>query len=203
VVELATGGHEDLVSVAALAHVEDVIADQLVAYADAAGAHDAALGVVHDGRTEALRLGLVHGLRALALHLRIVARPVVLQLALTGLIADRAVDRMVQQQPLLHVGLRRLHHLAGGGDHEILTRRELTRGHQLGLGVGHVGLLARVVAQDGHVHLPAALDVHEAHATVGRYREARMPAVVGDLDPGAPRGTKDRVTGLVGDLLAV
>src|SRR5690606_21847679 len=69
VVELAARRQDDLVLVAALAHVEHVVADDLLAEADAARAHDAALGVVDDGRPEAHALGLVHGLGPLALEL--------------------------------------------------------------------------------------------------------------------------------------
>src|SRR5690606_2830857 len=86
VVELAARAQADLVLVAALAHVEHVVLGDLVAEANAARAHDAALGVVDDGRAEAHTLGLVHRLGALALELLLRGEPVVLELALAGLV---------------------------------------------------------------------------------------------------------------------
>ena len=202
-VELAAGGQDDLVPVAALPHVQDRVADHLVADADAAGAHDAALGVVDDRRTEADPLGLVHRLGALALEVPLVLEPVVLELALTGLVADGAIDRVVEQQELLHRVLSLLHLFADRVDLHALGRLDLAGGHELRLGVRHVGLLGLVEAHDRHLHLPTAGDVHQAHTAVGGDAETGVPAVVGDLDPGPPGGPHDRVALLEGDGLTV
>ena len=97
-VELAARRDEDLVQVAALAHVEDVVLRDLVHEADAARAHHAALAVVDDGGSELDALGLVDGLVPHPLLRLVVVEPVVLQLALAGLVADGAVDRVVQER---------------------------------------------------------------------------------------------------------
>ena len=54
---------------AAAVDIELALAADLAGEADATRAHDATLGVVHDGRAEAHALGLVHGFGLLALEL--------------------------------------------------------------------------------------------------------------------------------------
>ena len=202
-IQLAPRGDEDLVLVAALTHVEHGVADQLVADADAAGAHDAALAVIDDGRAEAHTLDLVDGFGVFALQTRAVLEPVVLELALAGLVADRAVDGVVQEQELLHRSLRLLHVLVLRRDLHAVRRAHLTGGLKLRLGVRNVLVLLVVPLEDGHVHPPAAGDFHQAHPTVGRHRQPRVPAVVRDLDPGAPGGAHDAVPGFDRDFLVI
>ncbi len=101
-IELPAGRDGDLAEVAALADAQHRILRELARDAHAAGADDAALGVVDDGRPEGHGLGLVHDLLRHALALALMLEPVVLQATLAGLIADRAVDGVVQEQELLH-----------------------------------------------------------------------------------------------------
>jgi hypothetical protein len=127
VVELATWRHRDLVQITALAHAEHRILGELVGDTDAACAHDAALGVVDDGRTEHDGLRLVDRLVVHALLRALMLEPVVLQPALSRLIADRAIHGVIEQQQLLHrrAGPHRV--LAGLAlDHHAVGRRLLT-----------------------------------------------------------------------------
>src|SRR5690606_27789757 len=203
VVELTTRREDDLVAVATLAHVEDGVFGELLRDTNAARAHDAALGVVHDGRPETHALRLVNRLGVLALRGVLVLVVVVLELALAGLVADGAVDWMVQEEELLYGRLRLLDALARAGDLHALGGRHLAGRLELGLGVRNEFVLGRVELEDRHHHRAAARDLHEAHAAVRRDREARMPAIMGDLDPLAPGRPDDGVTGLEGYVLTV
>ena len=85
--------------------------------AHAAGAEHAALLVEHHQVGELLALVAQH-LGALEPRgLEVVAHVVVLQLALTGLVADRAVDGVVEEQELHHHLLLSAHLLGVGLDH--------------------------------------------------------------------------------------
>ena len=69
--------------------------------------------------------------------------PVVLQPALAGLIADRAVDRVVQQQELLHRGARLVHVLARLAlDHHAVGGRLLAGGLSFGFFCGTYSCLS-------------------------------------------------------------
>ncbi len=86
---------------------------------------------------------------------------VVLEAAFAGLIADRAVQRVVDEQelhdrPLRLVGVRR----GGADDHAVL--------HHLG--------------GAGGLELAHAFDLDHAHAALADDRQARVIAVVGDLN---------------------
>src|SRR6185437_7745159 len=105
-VELTPGRDDDLFDVAALALIEHRIFGDLRHEADAARADDAALGVVDDRRPEGDALRLVDRLVAHALLVLAVLEPIILELALAGLIADRTIDRVLQEQELLHVAPR-------------------------------------------------------------------------------------------------
>src|SRR5690606_24625035 len=94
---------------------------------------------------------------------------VVLELALTRLIADRAVERMVEEVELEDAvprgrGLRTL-----SVDHLAVGHRRHARGREL-----------------GH-----PLDLDQAHATHGRRRQPRVVAVVRDPDARLLRGLDD------------
>ena len=142
------------------------------------------------------RLRLVHRLVAHALLRALVLEPVVLQLALAGLVADRAVDRVVEEQELLHVAraprrraaLVSLEHL-----HALGAPPCWQAGWSFGFCVGHVVVLLRVPLEDVEHHralVRRRLDLDQAHAAVRRRPEARVPAVVRDVDArrGARRG---------------
>ena len=191
VVELSARSEDDFVLVATFAHVEDVVLGDLVADANAARAHDATLGVVDDGRAEANALRLVDRLGELALQRALVLVVVVLELALARLIADRAVDRVIEEQELLHRRLGGLHLVVRRRDDHVLGGGELTCGLKLRLGGGNVLTLGFVERELRHRHLAAALDVHEAHSAVCSDRQPGVPTVVRDLDALAPRGLHD------------
>ena len=73
------------------------LADDLVTEANATGAEDAALGVQRDTRAEVDGLGFVHFcLGKLAFCLAVI-NAVFLQLTLACLVADGAVERMVDE----------------------------------------------------------------------------------------------------------
>jgi hypothetical protein len=114
--------------------------------------------------------------RAHRMQRSVVVHVVLLQLALARLVADRTVDRVVQQEELEDGLLRRLRLLAGRVDDHAL---------------GHTR-----VARD--LELRRLLDLDEAHAAVAGDREARVPAVVRDLDAGLVGRLDHRVA--VGDL---
>ena len=153
----------------------------LVAEADAARAKDAALGVQDYVGSEGDRLGLVNllvhhpGLVEAVLHV------VDLEPALSGLVAHRAVQRVVDQVEL-HDGLAGFEDLGRVGPHY----------HAL----GHLSVAADlrpwVVPQ-----------LHHAEAALARDREPGVIAVVGHLDP-EPPGRLDDVGALANfDLFAV
>jgi hypothetical protein len=207
VVEHPAGREEDLAQVPPLALLEHGILRDLLDEPHAAGAHDAPLRVVHDRRPEAHALGLVDDLVVHALLVAPVLEPVVLQPALARLIADRAVDRVVQEQHLLH-------RLPGVGDvrralaldlHPV-GARPLAGRLELRLAVGDVLVRRRVPLQDVEFHRPLPWrwqHLDQAHPAVRRDREAGVPAVVGDVDPRAVRGLDDGVACLERDLSAV
>jgi hypothetical protein len=106
---------------------------------------------------------------------------VVLQLALPGLVADRTVDGMIEQDELENgapelfdvVGVRRVLGVLGDTD---------------------------IAGRDG---LRAVRGVHQAHAAVGRPREPRVVAEVRHLETGRPRCFEHGGPGLDGDRLPV
>ena len=81
----------------------------LVAEPDAARAHDAALLVEHDARPDVDALAVVDLVDLEPRRLQVVRHVVDLQLALARLVADRAVDRVVDEQELHHGLAARLH----------------------------------------------------------------------------------------------
>ncbi len=163
-------GDADVGAVAPLAHVEDRGLGHVLHEADAPGAEDAAVGDVEDVLAEVLD-------RIVALGVLLVARAgaallehVVLELALAGLVADGAVERMVDEQQLEHAlagllgaGAVDVHHLAfgHGGD---------ARRHQLG----------------------RLLHLDQAHPADRRARQRRVVAVVRHQHAGLLGGLDDR-----------
>src|SRR5262249_9277346 len=170
IVEGLPGRQRQEVVVAALVEGELVGLRHLVEEAHAARAEHAALLVEYDVGTEDERLALVDlGRERHAAPLAIVVHVVLLELALAGLIAHRAVDRVVDEQEL-EDGLL-------GGDRLVALR---VHDHA----VAHPGVA-------GDLQLGRLLDLHQAHAAVAGDGEPRMPAVVGDLDAEAVRGLDD------------
>src|SRR6185312_474128 len=148
--------------VLAAAHAAQLVgAGDLAGEAHSARALDAAGHFGGDQRPEIL---VCHGALALgeARDAAAVAQRHVLQLALDALVADRAVERMVDQQELHHVFLelqrlvRARHHLHAFR-YWSSTRR---------LRLGH--------------HATAHLDIHQAHAAVGGDRQLAVIAEARD-----------------------
>ena len=130
--------------------------------AHAAPTQDAALLIEHDGRPQLERpffAGRRGSCRSRAWHA--VVERVVLQLALTGLVADRAVERVVDQQQLHHALAR------------VASRDRSACGSPCRRFTG----VLQAICSFGH-----AFDLDLAQAARAVDRELRMPAVVRDLD---------------------
>ena len=170
---LLEGG--DLAAVAAVHDADLRVAVDVLHEADAARAQDAAVAVQHQRRTE-----VDVGLDAVAverapreLHAAVVAAEgvgEVLERALAALVADRAVERVVQQQELEHAGAgvldllgRRVH------DHPV-RRRDRAR----------------------HLELRHLLDLHQADAAGPVHAQRGVIAVVRDLGARLDGGLEDR-----------
>ena len=98
IVERHARERRDGVVAAAIDDTERVVARDVARETNAARAENAAFRVEHDARSEVNRLGLVHlGLDEAALALAVIHR-VFLQLAFAGLVADRTVERMIDEQ---------------------------------------------------------------------------------------------------------
>src|SRR3989454_3623636 len=181
VVELSARKEPDLGVVATLEDAQLPRAGDLVAEAHAARAEDASLGVEDDVRPEGYRLRLVH---LLVRHPRIVEavlHVVDLEPALAGLVADRAVERVIDQVEL-HDRLARLAHPVGLREDD----------HAVG---GD-----RVAGDRGPRRL---LEVDHAETTLAGDREAGVIAIVRDLDAGAAGGLDEVGPGRDLDLLAI
>ena len=180
-VDGAAGQRGDLAVLAAVDHAELHDPGHFLAEAHAARAVDAAGHLLHaDQRADvlveddALVLGVARGRLA-------VAHGEVLQLAFAALVADGAVQRVVDEQELHH-RLLRLHRLvAFAAYHHAVGRRR---------GAGRHGL--------GHL-----LDVDQAHAAVGRDAQFLVVAEMRDVDAGRVGGVHDHAAVGHGDLVAV
>ena len=106
-IQFAPRRDDDFVAIAPLTHVENGVGRHLVAHANAARAHDAPFGIVDNRVAENGRLGLVDRLLRHALRATLMFEPVVLKITLASLVADRAIDGMIQEQQFLH-GVTRL-----------------------------------------------------------------------------------------------
>src|SRR6201999_3974410 len=133
---------------------------------DAARALDAAVHRGFDQRTEILVLDRALVLRVAA-GIGAVAQGLVLQVALAALVADRAIQRMVDQQELHHAFARLFHHRR--------ARRDFWR---LALGAGTAIAHAPGAARD---RLRAALDLDQAHPAIAGDRQPLMVAEARDF----------------------
>mmetsp|Transcript_8062 Transcript_8062/g.15621 ORF Transcript_8062/g.15621 Transcript_8062/m.15621 type:complete len:463 (-) Transcript_8062:293-1681(-) len=152
----------DLAVFAAVGHAQFHDAGDLLAEANAAGAVDAAAHLFHrDQRADILVEddALLFGVAALAAT---VADRQILQLALAALVADGAVQRVVDQQEFHDalLGLDRL--VALGADDHALRDRGRAGGHGLG----------------------CLFHIHQAHAAVGRDAQLLVVAEVRDVGAG-------------------
>ena len=179
VVELVAGRRGQHLVVPARRHLQLVVVGHLVADADAARAEDAALLIEDDGRTEVDDLLLVDLDAVVARQLGVPVEVLLLQHALAGLVADRAVDRVVDEGELQHLPAD--------------IKRARRAGHHLHL-VGH----RRVAGGD---RLRLTLDVDQALAADRRRGEARVVAeerdvgavLVAGLDDHRPLGDLQRL----------
>ena len=130
-----------------------------VSEADAARAVDAAVHRRLDQRAEILvrHRALV---LAVAAAVEAVGHRLVLQVALAALVADRAVERMVDQQELHHAVARLLDHRRVGLDDHAVGRRHRAGGDRLG----------------------RLLHLDQAHAAIAGDRQALVVAEARDLD---------------------
>ena len=136
--------------------------------ADAARAVDTARHVGLDQRAEIL---VRHGALVLgeARAVEAVGHRLVLQVALAALVADRAVERMVDQQELHHPLARLLDHRRVGADHHVVADRHGAGGDRLG----------------------RALHLDQAHAAIAGDRQPLVIAEARDLDAGLLAGLQD------------
>ena len=161
---------DDLRVLAATDHAELHDAGDFLAEADAARALDATRHLL--GRDErpqvlveddALRFGVPRRRSA-------IADREVLQLAFAALVADRAVERMVDQQELHHAVLRLLRLLRMRPDLHALGRR----------------------GRAGGQRLRRLLDLHQAHPAIGGDRQLLVPAEMRHVDVELVRGVHHR-----------
>ena len=154
--------------------VHEHVARDFLAEAHAALAQDAALAIEQDlgGQAQRLLEGAL-GVREAGLAAALRER-LVLQGALAALVADRAVQRVVDEQELHDAALGAVHHLGG-----VLSLDDHARGDGLrtrGLGLGHEAQLARVAV--GHA------DLHQALAACGHRGQQRVVTETRDPDAG-------------------
>ncbi len=183
---LEVGG--DLHVLAAADGAELRHACDLAGEADAARALDAARHHRLDQRPDIFLLD-----RALVL---LVARGIdaighglVLQIALAALVADRAVERMIDQQELHHAFARLLHHRRAGQQHvgrAILVRRQILDAHGA-----------------GRLRLRDAGDLDQAHAAIAGDRQPLVEAEARDFRARGFAGLEQRVLRRNVDLFAV
>ena len=168
-------------AVAALRHVQHRFLGDVLREADAARAENAAVGHVQHVGPEVLDRVEPLGELAVARAGPAFLEHEVLQLALAGLIADRAVERMIDEQELEHALAR------------VLRRRRLRfDDHALGDG-----------RRAGDRELRRLLDLNQTHAAHAGDRQPRVIAVVRDQHAGLLRRLDDERAGWNGDRRAV
>ena len=184
---------------AAIHEAERVVADDVLREPDAARAKNAALVVEHDPRTEVNGLRLVHlGFDEAAGGLAVVLG-IFLQFAFTGLVANRAVERVVDEQKfqdafahLLRRWRTRINFHAGrnrrGAGNRAAHCRRLVRQYLLR------DLRCAVFVQHGFAVRPnqRQAELDEAHAAVARDRQLGMIAIVRHFDTGQRTGLQHR-----------
>ena len=193
-IALQLGGHRlfeigrDLHVLAAADGAELRHAGDLGHEADAARAVDAAR---HDGLHQRADIFVLD--RALVLlvaaGIDAVGHRLVLQVALAALVADRAVERMVDQQELHHAFARLLHHRRAGAD-------DLGRAVAVGRQVLHAH-------GAGRLRLRHADDLDQAHAAIAGDREPLMEAEARDFRARGLAGLEQRVLRRDVDLVSV
>ena len=173
---------------AALGEAKHRIAGHLVHEADAAAAHDAALVVEPDARADIDVFRLFHLHIHEARNAAAVFDRVFLEAAFAGLVADRAIERVVDEQKLHHALAAFFHDFAGGADAHVFRNRIGAGDHRAGDPADvfvavfvPLGFLAGCGA-GRHAHLD------EAHPAVSGGAQLRVVTIVGNDGAGCPAG---------------
>ena len=169
----------DIARSPALEQLQLLVLGDLLAEAHAAVAEDAALAIDAHQRRQRHRLAEVALRVAHPAASRAPAHGDVLQRALPALVADRAVERVVDEQELDHRVLGLLHAVGARiDDHPVADR-----------------------GRAGGLELRDPLDLHQAHATgADRSAELRLVTEDRDLDVAALRGVDQHLALGSGDL---
>jgi hypothetical protein len=165
----------DVGAVAPLGHVEHRLLCHVFHEPHTSGAEDATIGHVEHVATEVLHRTVPLGIFGVAGAGPPFLEHVVLKLALAGLIADRAVERVIDEEQLENSLARLLRLVAIHMHHLPLSHRSDTRGHELG----------RLLYFD------------QAHPAYRRRGKRRVVAVMGHEDAGLLGGLDDG--GALGD----
>ena len=166
---------------AALGESEHGILRDFIHEADTTGTHDAALVVEPDARADINVFRFFH----LHVHKAGYAAPVAdglfLEAAFAGLVADGAVEGMVDEEKFHDTLAAFFHQLAGGADPHVFRDHIGARDHGAGQpadGLVAVSVVGRFLARGeagGHTHL------NHAHAAVPRDGELGVVAVIGNV----------------------
>ena len=168
------GEDVDLFVAAAIGHQQLLRAADLAGEPHAAAAHHAAIDKERD-RFAQLAAAAGEGANVGPPLALAVLEVIVLQQTFARFVADRAIDRMVDQQVFLDLRAALLDRFAVGDEHGPRLGRRLTSGHKLGNHRDRAGLGM----------LAPGLD--EAHPAACDDRQPRMPAIVRNLDAGPLR----------------
>jgi hypothetical protein len=168
--------------IAAVHHHEFARLGHLAAEAHTAPAQDAALLVEHDRRPErhvllerAARLARARGGDAVLVR-------VVLELALAGLVADRAVERVVDEQELHHALTRLLHARRVGANDHAVRHRGVAGDLELRQAL-HLDLTQAARAVDRELRVPAVVrHVYAVHEQAGVVERLEQRAALGNLE---------------------
>ena len=178
--EAAAGKDRDVAVITAVFDDEVRLTDDILEEADAAAAEDAAVAIEQDIAAEILGRPLPFILHHPAVG-RAVFVGIILQQTLSRLVANRAVERMVDEEEFEH---------AAAGVLDLI-----------GLGAHHHALLD--LGGAGEQELGAALHLDQTHAAAAGDGQGRVIAVMGDLDAMGESGFEDGGSRLDGDLLVV
>jgi hypothetical protein len=133
IVQLVARRRRQHLAVAPVRHLQLVGLRDLVAHADAARAEDAALLIQHDVRADVDDLVLPDLDAVVARELPVPVEVVLLQQAFAGLVADRAVDRVVHQRELQHLTAHVQRPRRSGLDLHLVGDRRVAGRHRLRL----------------------------------------------------------------------
>ena len=164
---------------AALGEAENRIAGDFIHEADAAAAHDAAFVVEANARADIDIFWLFHLHVDEARDAAAVADRVFLEAAFAGLVADRAIERVVDEKKLHHALAAFFHQLAGGADAHVFGDRvgagDHRARHPADRLVAVFIALGFLAGRGARRHA----GLHKAHAAVAGCGELRVIAVVG------------------------